>query len=72
MKLAQMNNQSYFQREMKNLVSDFKLAKDEDEKWEIMSRIAELERLAMEVHSFKFADELAELKVEIQNLTPIF
>lgn len=61
-----VDNREFLRKEMKQAISDYKVAHNEEERWECRSRMAQTERVAGELYGFEFADKLAEMKRELK------
>lgn len=55
----------YIEEQYKLAISDFKIAKTEDEQWQARKDMARIEALATEKYGFEYCDELQKLKSEI-------
>lgn len=53
-------DKEYILNYYKLAMSDFKIAKNEDEKWDARKRMAKLEAIASEKYGFDFTDSLKE------------
>ena len=51
-------HKDYIENEYRLAVSDFKLAKNEDEQWDARKRMAKLEQIASSAYGFEYADSL--------------
>jgi hypothetical protein len=63
--MQMQDNKNYIEREYRQAVNDFKIAHNENERWECRMRMAQTERVAGELYGFEFADKLAEMKGEL-------
>lgn len=50
----------YIENQYHQAVLEFKVAKNEDERWEARKTMARLEQIAMQEFGFQYADELHE------------
>lgn len=53
-----MPTKEYLEREYRLALSDYKLARSEDDKWEALKVLAKLEQLAAECYGFDYADQI--------------
>ena len=56
---------SYLEEQYRLAVSDFKVARNEDEQWEARKTMARLEQIAEQAYGADYADQLAQLKESI-------
>lgn len=61
-----INQKSYLMEQYKLAVSNFRVAKNEDEQWKAREKLAKLEQTAVEMYGNAFCDELEKLKNEIK------
>lgn len=58
--MEQRNNKDYIEREYKQAISDFKVAYDDNERWECRKVMAKLELLACEFYGYEYVDDVLE------------
>lgn len=58
-------DKTYIEEQYKLAMSDFKIARDEDQQWEARKTMARLEQIAEQVYGIDYADQLAQLKESI-------
>lgn len=56
---------SYIEREYRLAFLEFKTAKNEDEQWNARKAMARLEQIAMQEYGFEYADQLKELRGDV-------
>lgn len=56
---------SYIEEQYKLAISDFNVARNEDEQWEARKTMARLEQIAEQAYGANYADQLAQLKKSI-------
>lgn len=61
-----VDQRAYLMEQYKLAISDFKVAKNEDEQWKARKELAKLEQTAVEMYGNAFCDELEKLKNEIK------
>lgn len=52
------NNKTYLDEQYRLAMLDFRTAHNEQEQWDARMRMAKLERTAMELYGFEFADRI--------------
>lgn len=53
-----VDNRAYLDEQYKIAMLDYKTAHTEQEQWDARMRMAKVERMAMELYGFDFADQL--------------
>lgn len=53
---------AYIEEQYRLVVLDYRLAKNEDERWESRKTMARLEAIAAQTYGFAYSDQLAKMK----------